>query len=164
MAMIEPILAEIEQESKATRRVLERVPADKLAWTPHPKSYTLGQLALHVAGILGRMAEAVQLDTFEPRGQQAPPKDHAEIMQTFEWGVARSLELFRAMDDAKLMRPWSIVVGGKVIMTVPKIGIIRTIALNHLYHHRGQLVVYLRLLDVPVPSVYGPTADENPFM
>jgi uncharacterized damage-inducible protein DinB len=117
-----------------------------------------------VAGIPGRITEAVQLDTFEPRAQQAAPKDHAEIMQTFDWSVARAQELLGAMDDAALMRPWSAVAGGKTIMTVPKIGVIRRIMLNHLYHHRGQLVVYLRLLDVPVPSVYGPSADENPFM
>jgi len=164
MGMIDPILLEIEQESKATRRVLERVPQDKLAWTPHPKSYTLGQLALHIAGIPGHIAEAVNGDTFEPRAGASQPKDHAEIMETYDKGLARAKEIYRGMDDAKLMQMWSSTVKGKPVMTIPRIGAIRTIALNHLYHHRGQLSVYLRMLDVPVPMIYGPSADENPFM
>ena len=163
MGMIDPILMEIEQESKATRRVLERVPADKLGWTPHPKSYTLGQLALHIARIPGAIAEAAKADSFEPPRQQAQPKDHAEIMQTFEQSLARANEIYRDMDDAKLMQPWTATVNGKPVMTIPRIGVIRRIALNHLYHHRGQLAVYLRLLDVPVPVIYGRSADENPF-
>ncbi len=164
MGMIDPILMEIEQESKATRRVLERVPADKLGWTPHQKSYSLGQLAMHVAGISGRIAEAMQGDTFEPRAGATQPKDHAEIMQTFEQGLTRAKEIYRGMDDAKLMGTWSATVKGKTVMTMPRIAAIRTIALNHLYHHRGQLSVYLRLLEVPVPMIYGPSADENPFI
>lgn len=164
MGMIDPILMEIEQESKATRRALERVPQDKLGWTPHPKSYTLGQLALHIAGIPGHIAEAVKGDTFEPRAGASQPKDHAEIMEMFEKSLTKAKEIYRGMDDARLMAPWSATVKGQTIMTIPRIAAIRRIALNHLYHHRGQLVVYLRLLDVPVPSVYGPSADENPFM
>jgi len=164
MAMIDPILAELEQESKATKRVLERVPADKLAWTPHQKSYTIGQLALHIARIPGAIAEAARADSFEPPRQQAQPKDHAEVMQTFDQSLTRAVEIYREMDDLKLMQPWTATVNGKPVMTIPRIAVIRRIALNHLYHHRGQLVVYLRLLDVPVPSVYGPSADENPFM
>jgi len=164
MGMIDPILMEIEQESKATRRVLERIPEDKLGWTPHAKSYTLGQLALHVARIPGAIAEAVQGESFEPRTGQDPPKNHAEIMETFDRGLAKAKEIYRGMDDAKLMQTWTATVKGKPVMAIPRIGAIRTIALNHLYHHRGQLSVYLRLLDVPVPMIYGPSADENPFM
>ena len=164
MGMIEPMLQEMEQESKATRRVLERVPADKLAWKPHAKSFSLGQLALHIAGIPGRIAEAVQEDTFEPRAAQAEPKDRDEILATFESSLQRARSLLSAMDDAKLMGSWSATVKGKAVMTIPRVAALRTIAMNHLYHHRGELVVYLRLLDVPVPMVYGPTADENPFV
>ena len=164
MGMIEPMLQEMEQEAKATRRVLERVPADQLTWKPHAKSLSLGQLALHIAGIPGRIAEVVQQDTFEPRTQYPQPADRAEILALFEWGQQRAKELLAPMDDGKLRSPWSAMVNGKTIMTMPKVAVLRTIAMNHLYHHRGELLVYLRLLDVPVPSVYGPTADENPFV
>jgi uncharacterized damage-inducible protein DinB len=164
MGMIEPMLQEMEQESKATRRLLERLPADQLAWKPHAKSFSLGQLALHIAGIPGRIAEAVQEDTFEPRAVQAEPKDRAEILATFESSLERARSLLSAMDDAMMLRPWSATVKGKAVMTIPRVAALRTIAMNHLYHHRGELVVYLRLLDIPVPMVYGPTADENPFV
>lgn len=164
MGMIEPMLQEMEQEAKATRRLLERIPEDKLTWKPHPKSLSLGQLAIHIAGIPGRIAEVAQLDVFEPRQQYAEPADRAEILALFDWSLGRARELLPGMDDAKLMSPWSAMVKGKTIMTIPRVAVLRTIAMNHLYHHRGELVVYLRLLDVPVPSVYGPTADENPFV
>lgn len=164
MGMIEPMLQEMEQESKATRRLLERLPADQLSWKPHAKSFSLGQLALHIAGITGRIAEAVQEDTFEPRAVQAEPKDREEILATFESSLQRARSLLSAMDDAMMLRPWSATVKGKAVMTIPRVAALRTIAMNHLYHHRGELVVYLRLLDVPVPMVYGPTADENPFV
>jgi uncharacterized damage-inducible protein DinB len=164
MGMIEPMLQEMEQEAKATRRLLDRLPSDKLTWKPHTKSLSLGQLALHIAGIPGRIAEAVQQDTFEPGAQYPQPADRAEILALFEWGLQRASELLGPMDDGQLRSSWSAMVKGKTIMTIPKVAVLRTIAMNHLYHHRGELVVYLRLLNVPVPSVYGPTADENPFV
>jgi uncharacterized damage-inducible protein DinB len=157
-------LQEMEQEAKATRRLLDRVPADKLTWKPHAKSFSLGQLSLHIAGLPGRIAEAVQGDSFEPPTKQAEPKDRAEILATFEASLQRANTLLGAMDDANLRGPWNAVVNGRTVLTIPKIAVLRTIAMNHLYHHRGELVVYLRLLNVPVPPVYGPTADENPFV
>ncbi len=163
MGLIEPMIAEMEDEAKATRRLMDRLPADKLSWKPHTKSLSLGQLALHIAGIPGRIAEAVQQESFTPRGAYPDPRDKAEVVDTFEAGLQQAAALLRGMDDATLLSPWNLVAGGKTLMTVPRLGVLRRIAMNHLYHHRGELVVYLRLLDVPVPPVYGPTADENPF-
>jgi uncharacterized damage-inducible protein DinB len=165
MRMIDPILMELEQEAKATRRVLERVPAAKLAWRPHPRSMSLGQLALHTAGTPGGIARLAQTDGVEvPEFSQTEATSGAEIIKALDESLATARELLSGMDDAKLMAPWTATRGGKAFMTVPRIGLLRAIMLNHWYHHRGQLCVYLRLLDVPLPSVYGPSADEAPAM
>ena len=138
---------ELEREAQTTRRVLERVPEDKLTWKPHAKSMSLGRLAQHVATIPGGVSGMARLDHFDVEKFAEPPQ----------------LESTAATGDAAMMQNWSFKMGGNPIMTVPPIAVYRSILLNHLYHHRGQLTVYLRLLDVPVPSIYGPSADENPF-
>ena len=164
MKISESVLPEFDQEMGNTRKVLERVPYDKLSWKPHPKSYSLGQLALHIASVPGNVATAAAQDTMEaPNFTQPQPKSRQEILDTFSKSLADARDTLKKMDDAHLMSMWSLTKNGKVLMSVPRIGFIRSILMNHNYHHRGQLSVYLRMLDVPVPSIYGPSADENPF-
>jgi uncharacterized damage-inducible protein DinB len=164
MKMVDPILMEMEQEAQTTKRVLERVPENKLAWKPHPKSFSLGQLALHVASLPGNVAALVVPDTREASNFSQPePKSRQEILDTFSKSLESAKESLKKMDDARLMSTWTLTKNGRIVMSVPRIGFIRSILLNHNYHHRGQLAVYLRMLEVPVPSIYGPSADENPF-
>lgn len=164
MRLIDPILAELDQEANSTRKLLNRVPEDKLGWKPHPKSMSLGQLAFHVAILPGGIAEAACLEKFElPEFKHPDPKNKKEIVDSLEQSVVTAKKKLGALDDAGLMATWTATKDGKQMMTVPRIGVIRSLLLNHWYHHRGQLVVYLRLLNVPLPSIYGPTADENPF-
>jgi len=164
MAIADAIVMELDQEAKTTQRVLERIPEDKLSWKPHPKSYSLGQLGLHIARAQGALAEAVNKDTHEiPSFAQPEAASRKEILDTFTQGTANAKQIVAKIDDARMMATWSATRNGKVILTLPRIGFIRAIMLNHIYHHRGQLSVYLRMLDVPVPSIYGPSADENPF-
>ena len=164
MSMIQPILNELDQESHATLRLLERVPEDKLSWKPHPKSMSLGQLALHVAQGPAQLTQMAQLDGMEvPAFQQPEATGRQQLIDTYQDGLSKARSELSAMDDARLMAPWSVTRGNRILMSMPRIGLLRTFMLNHGYHHRGQLTVYLRLLNVPLPPVYGPSADENPF-
>ena len=166
MRAIDPMLMEFEQESATTRRLLERVPTEKLGWRPHPKARSLGELANHIAMSQKRVAGAVQTTPYDlgSGGDGAVPATAADIVTTFDANVAEAKGLLAGMTDADLMSVWEGQVGGNTVFSAPKIGVIRAILLNHTYHHRGQLSTYLRQLDVTLPSVYGPTADENPFM
>ncbi len=164
MSMTAAFLQEFENEAGTTRRVLERVPADKLAWKPHPKSMSLGELALHVAGspavICGWCTEGETNFT----GEKAPePSSPAEILAAHDKGVVTVKESLAKVGDEGMKTMWTAKAGGATLMQMPKSALVRSIVLNHWIHHRGQLSVYLRLLDVPVPSIYGPSADENPF-
>lgn len=164
--MMEPILSEFQQEAATTKRVLDRVPPDKLGWKPHPKSMSLGELAMHVATIPGQMSKMAQADEFEINPQafnQASPKDVAEIKAALDSGVKTAQEYLGGVSDSAAVGNWKLSANGKQIVAMPRIAMIRAFMLNHWYHHRGQLSVYLRLLDVPVPTIYGPSADENPF-
>ena len=165
MAIADALIGELEQEAATTRRVLERVPADKLSWKPHDKSMSLGQLALHVASIPGNVARmAVPNPAPAPESfEQAPAQSVDELLPALDDSVAKAKEVVGGFDDAAMMESWSIAAGDKTLLSMPRVGLLRAIMLNHWYHHRGQLSVYLRLLDVPVPSIYGPSADENPF-
>ena len=164
MRMIDVLLAEMDQEAQSTKRALERVPEAQLTWRPHVKSMSLGQLALHVASIPGMVAELAVVDRIEPpQFIQAEAASAAELVPALEASLAKARRLLGGMDDDQLMETWRLVRGGRELMAVPRGAFIRMILLNHWYHHRGQLLVYLRLHNVPVPSVYGPTADENPF-
>ena len=165
MTMIEGLLAELEQEGVTTRRVLERIPQAHLPWRPHAKSMTLGQLALHVATVPGNVAELAALDTVAapPAFVQPEAATAAELVPALTASIAKARQLLGGFDDARMAAMWRLQSGGKDIMAMPRVAFVRAIMLNHWYHHRGQLLVYLRLLDQPVPSVYGPTADENPF-
>jgi len=163
---VDPMIAELEQESDATRRMLERVPPDKLDWAPHPRSMTLGQLAYHVAGVCGDVSNFLELDGLEVDGadfKPVHPESHAEIMQKFDEAQAVARQRLEALSDERAGQSWRLTHGGAEVFTVPKIALARSLMFNHLYHHRGQLSVYLRLLEVPVPVTYGRSADEDPF-
>jgi uncharacterized damage-inducible protein DinB len=165
MKMIDGMLAELEQESQTTRRVLERVPQAHLGWKPHPKSMSLGQLALHVATVPGNVAELAALDTIPepPAFVQPEATSAADLVPALADSVARARTALGGFDDGRMMEMWRLQSGGRDLLAMPRAAFVRAIMLNHWYHHRGQLLVYLRLLDQPVPSVYGPSADENPF-
>jgi uncharacterized damage-inducible protein DinB len=163
MAMVEAFKQEFEQEGKTTRRVLERVPEAKLAWRPHAKSWSLGQLALHLAQSPGAIASWAETEVFEfPAGfQQAEAASLAEVLKAHDDGQANIKRVLDKVGDAGMMTMWKATGGGATMMEMPKVGLFRVVVGNHTYHHRGQLSVYLRLLDVPVPSIYGPSADEG---
>jgi uncharacterized damage-inducible protein DinB len=158
------LIDELTREAETTRRVLERVPEDKLSWKPHAKSMSLGQLALHVAQTPGGVADFISEPEREaPEFSRPEPSSRRELLAALEQSVASAKAKLSGWGDAGLMAEWKMKRGGDTLLALPRIGMVRSIMLNHWYHHRGQLVVYLRLLEVPVPSVYGPSADENPF-
>jgi uncharacterized damage-inducible protein DinB len=165
MSMIEALIQELEQEAQTTRRVLERVPGDRLGWKPHEKSMSLGQLALHVATLSGFVSDMARQSPFPaPRFIQASAASASELIPALEQSVSKAKENMRAIGDTGLGNMWQVVDGDKELMTMPVGAVLRFIMLNHWYHHRGQLSVYLRELGVPVPSIYGPSADESPFV
>jgi len=157
---------ELETEAVSTRRLLERVPADRLDWQPHPKAMTLGQLAFHLANIPGNISRLASLDGFDASTANFNPADppNAEALLP---ALDKSLDDARAflggLDEETSAAPWRLSAGEREMFTIPRREVVRTLMLNHWYHHRGQLCVYLRFLDVPVPAVYGRSADEGPF-
>lgn len=160
------LIAELEAEAPATRRVLERIPGDRLEWRPHERSMSVGQLALRVAAIPGRISQMAAADSFDAsQANFVPPQpaSAAELLPTFEESVAGARAFLAGLDAESAAAPWTLTHGERVIFTMPRLGVMRTLAFNHWYHHRGQLLVYLRLLGVPVPVVYGRSADEDPF-
>ena len=164
MAIIQPLLQELEHEAQTTRRVLERVPQEHMGWKPHPKLYSLGQLALHVAQLPGGVAElAMTSPAAPPAFVQEQARTSAELITALDQAVAKAKSLLGGLDDEAATAMWRLVSGDRELLAMPRVAFLRAIMLNHWYHHRGQLTVYLRQLNVPVPSVYGPSADENPF-
>jgi uncharacterized damage-inducible protein DinB len=165
MRVIDPMLMELEQEGVTTRRLLERVPTEKLDWRPHEKARSLGELAVHIATVQPNVLGMLQGETAEmstmPR--ESVPSGTGEIVAMFDNGLSTAKERLGGMSDGDMLSSWSLVRDGKPIFTMPKAGVVRMIVLNHIYHHRGQLSTYLRTLGVALPSIYGPTADENPF-
>lgn len=165
MATIAELLDELVQEAATTRRVLERVPEDQLGWKPHDKSMTMGQLALHIAMVPGAIAELATRSQFDistpvPRPQ---PESVAQILAALQQSITTAKASLHSLSDSSLADPWKMVAGTREVFAMPRGGLIRTVLLNHWYHHRGQLTVYLRQTGALVPSVYGPSADENPF-
>ena len=163
---IESMLSEFREEAAITRRVLERVPADKLTWKPHPKSMTLGQLAWHVATTPGSVSKISQQESFDvSQATFVPPLPNSveEILAAYEQSIVDAEICLKGMTEEQAATGWRLTRNGQEISTRPRIRVMRTIGLNHWYHHRGQLSVYLRLLEVPVPVIYGRSADENPF-
>jgi len=164
MAIADAMLMEMDMEEKTTARVLERIPESKLTWKPHPKAYSLGQLAMHIAVAPGRIANAAIPDSYEFSPPALPdPKTRKEIMDAFAASNATAKQVVKSFDDAKMGSMWTLKKDGKTLLSVPRAAFLRSIMMNHIYHHRGQLSVYIKLLDLPVPSIYGPSADENPF-
>ena len=154
---------EMEQEAATARKLLERLPEDKFEWQPHEKSMTLGRLAAHVAEALEWTEMTIKqdvLDFAEMDYKPEPVTTSVGLLDKFDVGVKASLETLNAVSDEDIMKPWTMKDGEKVYMTMPKVAVMRGFVLNHMIHHRGQLSVYMRLLDVPVPSIYGPSADE----
>ena len=163
MAMIEPIVDEFLREAETTKRVLSRVPTAKLAWKPHEKSRTLGELAWHVASIPKRISAMALLEDADVTAHRQPPRpETAEAMlEAFTAGIPETKENLGKLGDEDLRKTIHFHRGDVTMARLPKIGFLRAVMLNHWYHHRGQLSIYLRLLDVPVPPIYGPTADES---
>jgi uncharacterized damage-inducible protein DinB len=167
MSLSEALLPEYDQEMAGARKTLERVPDDKLGWKPHPKSGTMGWLAAHVANIPGWTVITINEDALDmaPNGVQMPPppepKSRKELLEVFDKNVAEGRKAIGGASDAHLLKTWSLLNNGATIVAMPRIACLRTWVMNHLIHHRAQLGVYLRLNNVPVPSIYGPSADEG---
>ena len=155
-------LADLEQETGNTRRVLERVPDEHFSWKPHEKSFSLGALAQHLVHLMGWQRIMLVTEELDLAGVQPPalPESREGLLQAFDASAAALREALAHMDDAALLVPWTLRRGEHVIFTLPRLAVLRSVGISNVIHHRGQLTVYLRMLDVPVPSVYGPTADE----
>jgi uncharacterized damage-inducible protein DinB len=161
MATVDELLQELDQEAPATRRLLERVPADRYDWRPHERSMTLGALANHLASLPHGIVYATLQPSFDPGALPPPsaPESPEALLARFDDGMTYARTTLGAMPDADLGLPWKLMRAEQLLLEMPRGAAYRTILLNHMYHHRGQLTVYLRLNDVPLPSVYGPTAD-----
>ncbi len=161
MNATEAFTAELKIEAATTRKMLERVPQASISWRPHARSRTLGEIATHIAGLPGVFIAPLLQDEFDHDTYVAPAATVGDIVATFDRNVVRAHETLNALSEKQLLEPWRYRFGERVIFELPRFVVIRTSGLNHLIHHRGQLSVYLRMLDVPLPSVYGPTADET---
>jgi len=162
MSLATSILPEFDHEMTTTRRVLAQVPPDRFGWKPHPKSWPMGGLANHISNLPHWAVITIQQDSFDvaPPGDapfRAPEaKTPAELMAQFERNVAAAREAISGAGDALLMKPWTLQSGGQTVFTMPRVAALRFFVMNHLIHHRGQLSLYFRLADLPVPAVYGP--------
>ena len=169
MGLGEAMLPEFDKEMNNTRKTLERVPEEKFGWKPHEKSWAMGGLATHIADLPSWMVLTIEKDSLDlaPGGVPAPPmqavQSRKELLAMFDKNVVAARTAIAGASDAHLMKPWSLLRNGQTLMTVPKIAVLRLFVMNHSIHHRAQLGVYLRLNDVPVPALYGPSADEGMF-
>jgi uncharacterized damage-inducible protein DinB len=167
MRIAEAMLPEVEHEMAQTRKTLMRVPADKFSFKPHEKSMDMGSLALHIALMTGWGADTLTSDSFDiapvdaPAYQPPEAKTTEAVLAIFDQGAANFKKALAAAENDAMMKPWSLLQGGKPMFTMPRAAVIRGMILNHIVHHRGQLSVYLRLNNVPVPALYGPSADES---
>ncbi len=164
MTLANELLAELDRESRASRRLLERVPAEKLEWRPHPKSMTLRDLAWHVATIPSRIARIVASGAYDLADARPTPAagETTDFAAELQRSIDEAKEILGKFDDEVMMESFTLSRGGVVVMSMPRAAGVRTVMLNHSYHHRGQLTVYLRLLDIPLPATYGSSADEKP--
>lgn len=162
MKWSEPLVAELQYESVATRRMLERVPQEMIAWKPHPKSRSLGEVAVHIAHIPGLFIASMSQDELDKNHYPMQPvKSVSDLVALFDKNIRDAVSVLKALSDERMMASWRYRYGEKIIFEMPRLAVIRGMGISHLIHHRGQLSVYLRLLDVPLPPVYGQTADEN---
>ena len=165
MAIVEALLPEFDHEMATTRRLLDRVPDAALGWKPHDKSMALGHLSGHLANILLWCTTVLDTTTFDLADAEAlrgsPPPSRAALLKDFDGKLSAARASLIKRTDAELLAPWTLKKNGDVMFTLPRISALRTFVMNHSIHHRGQLTVYLRLKDVPLPPVYGPTADEQ---
>ncbi len=163
MAIRDALLPELDQEMATTRRLLERIPEEDAAWKPHPKSFSLGDLALHISQLPFWGTTTIRETEFNAKAPNAPVtpsfQSTAQVLQRFDEHVAEMRAALAEASDEELMVPWSLRNGEETIFTLPRVAALRGFVFNHIIHHRGQLSVYLRLRDVPLPSIYGPTAD-----
>jgi len=167
MSISKALLPEFDQEMANTRKTLERVPDDKPDWKPHQKSMTMARLAGHVAEMPGWAVFTIEKDSLDIAPVGAPPqqgataKSRRENLEMFDKNVAAARAAIAGASDDRLLKPWSLLMGGKTIFTMPRIAVLRGMVMNHTIHHRAQLGVYLRLNNIPVPAIYGPSADEG---
>ena len=167
MAISEALLPEFDQEMVNTRKTLERVPDGKFDWKPHDKSGTMGWLAGHLESIPEWMADIIEKDSLDmaPKGvpmqPPPPPKTRKELLESFDKHVAKARKALAGASDPHMLEPWSFLNNGQVLFSMPRIACLRTWVMNHVIHHRAQLGVYLRLNNIPVPAIYGPSADEG---
>ncbi|HEY0026181.1 MAG TPA: DinB family protein [Longimicrobium sp.] len=156
-------LGDVDHELETTRRVLERVPEQHLDWKPHAKSFSLGQLATHLTQMPFWITTTIRQNELDVAGspRTEPLATHADLMRRFDDNAAEARQALQNADESTFGAPWTLRAGDHVILSMPRLAVLRSFCLSHMIHHRGQLSVYLRLLDVPVPSIYGPTADEQ---
>ena len=168
MSIAEGLIQEFDPEAAATRRVLERTPDDKYDWKPHEKSFSFGELASHLANIFAWTGMTLKQDSYDiaPSGSEEfktpQAANTAELLEMFDKNVAAAREAIAGTSDEEFMKTWTMYRGGEQMFAMPKIAVLRVFIFSHSFHHRGQLTVYLRMNDIPVPSVYGPSADEAP--
>jgi len=158
------LLPEFDHELAQTRKTLERVPAQHFGWKPHEKSYSLRDLATHVSNIPGWLPvtmDTEELDFTDSSFPEFVPESNAELLDHFDKGVAEARRALEAAGPERMMETWTLKSGGETVFAMPKAAVVRSFVMNHLIHHRAQLCVYLRLLDIPVPAIYGPSADEQ---
>jgi uncharacterized damage-inducible protein DinB len=166
MGMSEGLLPEFDHEMANTRKTLERVPDDKFGWKPHEKSTTMGYLATHLGFLPGWAVNAIKEDSLDlaPGGEHIripTAGSRQEVLDTFDRNVAEARAAIAGASDEHLLKPWSLLLDGRTVLTMPRIAVLRGFVMNHSIHHRAQLGVYLRLNDLPVPALYGPSADEG---
>lgn len=165
-AIRESLLPEFDHEMANTRKTLERVQDETLGWKPHEKSFSMGELATHIANIPGWVASAIAEESFDvaPEGKpiQTPPANsREEILQRFDEALPRARAAIASATDEHLRRDWSLLSNGQAVLTMPRVAVLRSFVMNHVIHHRAHLGLYLRMKDIPVPALYGPSADED---
>lgn len=169
MTIGQSMLPEFDQEMQSTRKVLERVPDDKWDWKPHEKSGTVGWYAWHISNLPGWTTMTIKVNELDvaPKNGAGPaqpkPENRQQALAQFDKDVAEGRAALSTVSDADMMANWSLLMGGQTLFTMPRVAVLRGMVMNHLIHHRGQLTVYFRMLDIPVPGLYGPSGDEKDF-
>jgi uncharacterized damage-inducible protein DinB len=167
MALRDGLLAQFDHEMVGTRKTLERVPEGKPDWAPHRKSMKMGRLAGHLAELPGWIVEMINQSSLDVRPPNGPPfqpfvmTSRQQLLDKFDKSVAAGRSALAGASDETLMAPWTLLAGGQTIFSMPRLAVVHSMVLSHIVHHRAQLGVYLRMNDIPVPSLYGPSADEG---